>query len=106
MGYVGHVLIDLDLDATPIAGHITSDQSARRPFHGWLELSSAIEQRRTAGPATAGPSARPVEPLPSAPDGDSLQASCGAPYTCVPRSGAQRRAVSKLSSSGGRSLAG
>ena len=55
MGYLTYFLIDLDLDATPIAGYIASDHDARRPFHGWLELSSAIEARRTAGPSPAGP---------------------------------------------------
>lgn len=44
-----HLLIELDLDATPIAGYIATDHEARRPFHGWLELSSAIEERRTTG---------------------------------------------------------
>ena len=57
------LFIDLDLDATPIAGYITSDQDDRRPFHGWLALSTAIEQRRIAGPKTADLTARPVEPL-------------------------------------------
>ena len=54
MGYLAYIFIDLELNATPIAGHITSDQDARRPFHGWLELGSAIEQRRAAGVMTAG----------------------------------------------------
>ena len=48
-----HLLIELDLDATPIAGYIATDHEARRPFHGWLELSSAIEERRTADHGTA-----------------------------------------------------
>jgi hypothetical protein len=50
MGYLTHFLIDLDLDATPIAGYIATDHDARRPFHGWLELSSAIE---SGGPRDA-----------------------------------------------------
>jgi hypothetical protein len=48
MGIRERLLIDLDLDAWPIGGRITSDDNPGRPFHGWLELSSAIEQRRTA----------------------------------------------------------
>jgi hypothetical protein len=55
MARLTHLLIDLDLDldATPIAGYIGTDHEARRPFHGWLELSSAIEERRTADHGTA-----------------------------------------------------
>jgi hypothetical protein len=49
MARLTHLLIELDLDATPIAGYIATDHEARRPFHGWLELSSAIEERRTTG---------------------------------------------------------
>ena len=47
------LLIDLDLDASPIAGRITSDHDPRRPFHGWLELCSAIEAQRTTAVTTA-----------------------------------------------------
>lgn len=47
------LLIDLDLDTSPIAGHITSDHHSRRPFYGWLELCSAIE---AVDPAALAPS--------------------------------------------------
>ena len=80
MGYLTHLLIDLDLDATPIAGYIATDHDARRPFHGWLELSSAIEERRTAGRGTPGLTGRTAAPWPSAPGSDSSQTSCEAPY--------------------------
>jgi hypothetical protein len=88
VGYQTHFLIDLDLDASPIAGYIASDHDARRPFHGWLELSSAIEQRRTAGRGTAGLTDRTAAPLPSAPDSDSSQTLRGAPHPRARRSGA------------------
>ena len=57
MGEPARVLIDLDLDASPIAGHIASDREAGRPFHGWLELSSQIEARRRDALATERPPA-------------------------------------------------
>ncbi len=47
MAYLTHVVIDVDLDATPITGSITTDHGARRTFQGWLELSSLIEECRT-----------------------------------------------------------
>ena len=59
MAYRTHVVIDLDLDldATPIAGCITTDHANRRPFQGWLELSSLIEERRAAGVVPCDPAA-------------------------------------------------
>jgi hypothetical protein len=56
MGYLTHLGIYLDQDTTPIAGYITTEREKWRPFHGWLELSSAIEAQRTGGPRTANPS--------------------------------------------------
>ena len=86
MAYLTRLFIDLDLDATPIAGYITTDNDARRPFHGWLELSSAIEERRTAGRRTAALTGRATL-LPS-PDSDSPQTSRQAPHPRGRASGA------------------
>ncbi|HTT26940.1 MAG TPA: hypothetical protein VMG37_00910 [Solirubrobacteraceae bacterium] len=61
MGYLTQFGIELDIDATPIAGYI-ADAGGRRPFHGWLELCSAIEEQRAAVPRTAGPSERSTAP--------------------------------------------
>ena len=83
MGYRTQLFIDLDLDATPIAGHITSDHDPRRPFHGWLELSSAIEERRTAGLTTA----RTDAPSPSTRDRPAPSPSRVAPHASRPESG-------------------
>lgn len=83
MPYRTHLFIDLDLDATPIAGHITSDHNPRRPFHGWLELSSVIEERRTAGLTTA----RTDAPSPSTPDRHAPTPSRAAPPATRPESG-------------------
>jgi len=71
VGYIAYFHIDLDVNAIPIAGHITSDKADRRPFHGWLELSTAIEQRRTEGLTTPGRASRPAAPLPCEPGGQS-----------------------------------
>jgi hypothetical protein len=87
MAYTTHFLIGLDLDATPIAGYIASEEDARRPFHGWLELSSAIEERRTARPGTAG-LGRTAAPLPSPRASDSSRTLRGASHPRARRSGA------------------
>lgn len=42
------LILDLDLDVTPIGGRISSDQHSTRQFHGWLELTAAIDALRTA----------------------------------------------------------
>jgi hypothetical protein len=42
------LIVDLDLDLTPIGGRISSDQHPTRQFHGWLELTAAIDALRTA----------------------------------------------------------
>jgi hypothetical protein len=42
------LIIDLDLAAEPIGGHVTSAAGAR-PFAGWLDLIAALERARTAG---------------------------------------------------------
>ena len=88
MGYTTHFLIGLDPDATPIAGYIASEEDARRPFHGWLELSSAIEERRTAGRGTADPTGRTAAPLPSARATDSSRTLRGASHPRARRPGA------------------
>ena len=87
MAYLTHLFIDLDLDATPIAGYIGTDHHVRRPFQGWLELSSAIEERRAVGARTATLTGRAARLLPS-PDSDSSQTTRGAPHPCARWSGA------------------
>ena len=42
------LILELDLDLTPIGGRISSDQHPTRQFHGWLELTAAIDAVRTA----------------------------------------------------------
>ena len=88
MARLTHLLIELGLDATPIAGYITTDHEARRPFHGWLELSSAIEEQRTAGHRTGALSGRTATVLPSPPDSDPPQDLREAPRPLARRSGA------------------
>jgi hypothetical protein len=85
MARLTHLLIELDLDATPIAGYIATDREARRSFHGWLELSSAIEERRTTGHRTATLTGRTATVLRSPGDSGSPQDSRE-----VPRSGARQ----------------
>jgi hypothetical protein len=87
MAYLTHIFIDLDLDATPIAGYIGTDHDIRRPFQGWLELSSAIEERRAVGARTAGLTGRAAPLLPS-PDSDPSHTSRRAPHPRVRWSGA------------------
>jgi len=57
------LIVDLDLDLTPIGGRISSDQHPTRQFHGWLELTAAIDALRTAAltapPARGHANARP-----------------------------------------------
>jgi hypothetical protein len=45
-------VVELELDTTPIRGRISTPPDPAREFRGWLELASAIEQLRTAVPAT------------------------------------------------------
>jgi hypothetical protein len=40
------LILDLELSATPIAGQIFTASDPARPFHGWLELASALEALR------------------------------------------------------------
>ena len=42
------ITVDLEPDATPIEGHISTPTQPSRAFHGWLELASEIEQLCTA----------------------------------------------------------
>jgi hypothetical protein len=42
------ITVDLELGATPIEGQISTETQPSRPFHGWLELASVIEQLRVA----------------------------------------------------------
>lgn len=51
----GHlrITVDLELDPTPICGLVLTDTHPARPFRGWLELASAIEQLRSAAPPPA-----------------------------------------------------
>jgi hypothetical protein len=70
VGHVTHFAIDLDLDATPIAGYIADDGDVGHPFHGWLELCSAIEERRAAAPETVGSRGRSAARWASTRSGD------------------------------------
>ena len=92
MGYLTHfgIYLDLDLDATPIAGYITTEREPRRPFHGWLELSSAIEAHRAAGPGNTGPSERTLASLPSTRCGDCSRSSGAVAPRPAPQSGAPK----------------
>jgi hypothetical protein len=45
------IVVDVALDATPISGHVSTDEHAPRPFQGWLELASAIERLRSRAAA-------------------------------------------------------
>ncbi|MBV8940628.1 MAG: hypothetical protein JO240_02735 [Solirubrobacterales bacterium] len=45
------LVVDLELGATPISGRISTGIEPATPFHGWLELASAIERRRDAARA-------------------------------------------------------
>ena len=47
------ITVNLELDTTPICGLVITDTHPDRPFRGWLELASAIEQLRSAALATA-----------------------------------------------------
>jgi hypothetical protein len=76
MGYLTHLGIYLEPDATPIAGYITTEREKWRPFHGWLELSSAIETQRTAGPRPADASGRAGAPRISSLGTEFPQAPC------------------------------
>jgi hypothetical protein len=38
------ITVDLGLGATPIEGQISTATQPTRAFHGWLELTSVIEQ--------------------------------------------------------------
>lgn len=86
MGYLTHLGIYLDPDATPIAGYITTEREKLRPFHGWLELSSAIEAQRTAGPRPADASGLAGAPRTSSLGTEFPQAPCSR----APASGTRR----------------
>ncbi|HUZ19383.1 MAG TPA: hypothetical protein VMU75_02290 [Acidimicrobiales bacterium] len=43
------VLLHLDRDTVAISGSLENDLGARRPFHGWLELSALLDDVRAAG---------------------------------------------------------
>jgi hypothetical protein len=87
MAYLTHLGIYLELDATPIAGYITTEREPPRPFHGWLELSSAIEAQRAAGPGNTRPSERTLASSPSTRRGDSSRSSGAVPPRPAPQSG-------------------
>jgi hypothetical protein len=87
MAYLTHLGIYLELDATPIAGYITTEREPPRPFHGWLELSSAIEAQRAAGPGNTRPSERTLASSPSTRCGDSSRSSGAVPPRPAPQSG-------------------
>lgn len=42
------VCIDFTVDAEPISGRVRQGAGSSRPFHGWLELASAIEDALAA----------------------------------------------------------
>jgi hypothetical protein len=42
------LVIELDLEAQPIGGWLTSPAAGARPFVGWLDLMAALEQARVA----------------------------------------------------------
>jgi hypothetical protein len=61
MGTNLRLVVDLELETTPIGGRISTGSEPARPFHGWLELASAIETHRNAA-ITASESRHAHEP--------------------------------------------
>jgi hypothetical protein len=59
------ITVDLELDATPISGLILTDTHPARPFRGWLELASAIEQLSSAAPPPTNHPSKVNRPTPS-----------------------------------------
>jgi len=49
------VTVELELEATPIAGEVSTGTWPGRPFHGWLELAAVIEGLRTGSHGTTTP---------------------------------------------------
>jgi hypothetical protein len=45
------LLLEFDLDAEPIGGVVTDQRGAEQAFHGWLQLTEAIEAARLMGQA-------------------------------------------------------
>lgn len=62
------ITVDLEPEATPIEGQISTGTHPSRRFHGWLELASAIEQlciaSRPSTPHTASQGQRRDTALP------------------------------------------
>jgi hypothetical protein len=54
MGSQLRLVVDLDLDTTPIGGQISTATGPARSFHGWLELASAIETLRSVAVTARG----------------------------------------------------
>jgi len=53
-----HVILEAAIDRSVIRGTLTASSGERREFHGWLELSTALEAMLGAGGERA--SSRPV----------------------------------------------
>jgi len=53
-----HVILEAAIDRSVIRGTLTAPSGDRRAFHGWLELSTALEAMLGAGGERA--SSRPV----------------------------------------------
>ena len=47
-GDPARLVIELDLEAEPIAGRLASPAAGARRFAGWLELMAALEHARAA----------------------------------------------------------
>jgi hypothetical protein len=52
-----HVILEAAIDRSVIRGTLTASSGERREFHGWLELSTALEAMLGAGGerASSGP---------------------------------------------------
>ena len=57
----------IDIDSDPISGWISNRCGLLRSFHGWLELTSAIEAARVADPSLGELGKTPAERLGSIP---------------------------------------
>jgi hypothetical protein len=42
-----HVHLEIDVDSDPITGTVCATEGDSRPFSGWIELVSAIEEVRS-----------------------------------------------------------
>jgi hypothetical protein len=63
------LILDATLDRSVIEGTLTAATGDRRPFHGWIELTTAIEAM-LAGAAAGAPAGAPADDA-GKPDGSS-----------------------------------